>query len=223
MSERWKNYFIKENAFEGSWLTTAVAHWGFHETLYGMIKSICPPGAKLLDVGCGPGWSDFYLASLGFEVTGIDNEPILIDLAREKNNQLGTGSQFIVADAFDLSSLQSKFYLSFSCGVLEHFDRDVTIKLLKEQAKYSDYVLIQIPTKYTKYAGGITDERIYSISELASIVRDAGMDTVVKFGYGDVCATKFHILCRRILPRFLYRIMQNFGFAYAMAVIGKVK
>ena len=223
MSERWKNYFIKENAFDGSWLTTAVSHWGFHETLYGMMRSICPPGAKLLDVGCGPGWSDFYLAALGFDVLGIDNEPALVELAREKNTQLGTNVDFMVADAFDLSTLNRNFFLSFSSGVLEHFDREITVQLLKEQGKYSEYVLIQIPTKYTRYAGGITDERIYTIRELTRIIQDAGMDVVAKFGYGDVCATKSHIFYRRILPRFIYRLLQNFGFSYAIAVIGKVR
>ena len=223
MSERWKNYFIQQKAFGGKWLATAVSHWGFHEHLYGMIQKYCPSGASILDVGCGPGWSVFYLSSLGYKVTGVDNEQILIDLACKQNNQLGTDADFVVADAFDLSALNKKFHLAFSCGVLEHFEKEVTTQLLKEQAKYSDYVLIQIPTKYTKYAGGITDERIYTVHELAEIVRDAGMEVVAKFGYGDVCATKFHIFIRRILPRFMYRIMQNFGFAFAIAVIGKAR
>lgn len=223
MSERWQSYFVEQKAFDGKWLAAAVSHWGFHENLYGMIRTYCQPGAKLLDVGCGPGWSDVYLSSLGYKVTGIDNEPMLIDLALKKNGSLGTEVDFVVADAFDLSGLEKSFDLSFSCGVMEHFDREVTVELLREQAKYCEYVLIQIPTKYTKYAGGITDERIYSIHELADIVRDAGMDVVAKFGYGDVCVTRFHVFLRRFLPRFVYRVMQNLGFAFSIAVIGKAK
>jgi SAM-dependent methyltransferase len=222
MSERWKNYFVKQKAFEGEWLATAVAHWGFHERLYGMIQKYCSPGAKLLDVGCGPGWSDLYLSSLGYKVTGLDNEPVLIELAQKQSEKLGGGVNFVVGDAFDLSKLDKRFDLSFSCGVLEHFDRSVTVELLKEQAKFSNYVLIQIPTKYTKYAGGITDERIYSINELCKIVEAAGMTVVTKFGYGDVCVSKMHVLLRLVMPRFAYRLIQNAGFAFSIAVIGKV-
>lgn len=221
MADRWREYFDSYGAFDPDWLKTAVAHWGFHEILYGMIQRYCAPSSRILDVGCGPGWSDMYLASLGYKVVGVDNEPTLVDLANQQAQRLGASAEFQVADAFDLSGLQGRFDLAFSCGVLEHFDRDVTVQLLKEQAKYSKYVLIQIPTKYTAYTGAITDERIYSVDELASIVRDAGMDVVSKFGYGDLAATPVHMASRRFLPRAALRLLQNRGYAYCIAVIGR--
>lgn len=221
MAERWREYFDSYGAFNNNWLSSAVAHWGFHEVLYGMIQRYCASSARILDVGCGPGWSDMYLASLGYTVVGIDNEPTLVDLANEQAQRLGSSAKFQVADAFDLSPLYGQFDLAFSCGVLEHFDREVTVKLLEEQAKCAKYVLIQIPTKYTAYTGQITDERIYSIDELASIVRDAGMQVAAKFGYGDLAATRVHIALRRLLPRALWRIFQNRGYAYSIAVIGR--
>lgn len=220
MSDRWKKYFDSHGAFNEDWLGTAVAHWGFHETLYGMIARHCPKPARILDVGSGPGWSEFYLSSIGYDVTGIDNEPALVDLARKQAEHLGVSARFEVADAFDLSAFYSKFDLVFSCGVLEHFDRDVTIQLLKEQARCASHVIIEIPTKYTAYAGGITDERIYTINQLAEIVEEAGLRVVAKFGYGDLTATATHIFLRRVLPRAVWRWLQNQGYAYSIAVIG---
>ncbi|NWB85478.1 class I SAM-dependent methyltransferase [Pseudomonas gingeri] len=221
MADRWHEYFDSCGAFNSNWLTSAVAHWGFHEVLYGMIQRYCAPSSRILDVGCGPGWSDMYLSSLGYKVIGIDNEPTLVELANQHAQRLGATAAFQVADAFDLSGLQGQFDLAFSCGVLEHFDRDVTVRLLEEQAKCSKYVLIQIPTKYTAYTGVITDERIYSVDELASIVRDAGMEVVSKFGYGDLAATPVHRASRRFLPRAALRLLQNRGYAYSIAVIGR--
>jgi len=221
LSERWKNYFDSHGAFDQNWLGTAVAHWGFHETLYGMIARHCPAPARILNVGSGPGWSELYLASIGYDVTGIDNEPSLVALARERASLIGVPAKFEVADAFDLSAFESKFDLVFSCGVLEHFDRDVTVKLLREQAKCAKKVLIQIPACYTAYTGEITDERIYSINELSKIVEDAGLRVVSKFGYGDLAFTPMQIFLRRILPRVAWRIAQNKGFAYSLAVIGE--
>lgn len=220
MSERWQTYFKKNGAFDQNWLGTAVAHWGFHETLYGMIARHCPAPARILNVGSGPGWSEFYLASIGYDVTGIDNEPTLVDLARERASLIGVPAKFEVADAFDLSAFESKFDLVFSCGVLEHFDREVTIRLLKEQARCAKYVVIQIPTKYTAYSGGITDERIYTVAQLGALVEEAGLNVVGKFGYGDLAATHAHIFLRRFLPRAVLRLMQNRGYAYSIAVIG---
>ena len=105
--------------------------------------------------------------------------------------------------------------------MLEHFDRQVTVNFLTEQALCAYKVLIQIPAIYTKYTGEITDERIYSINQLAKIVEDAGLRVVEKFGYGDLTATRTQVLLRRLLPRAIWRVAQNMGYAYCLAVIGE--
>lgn len=221
MSERWKEYFNGHKAFDPNWLQSAVPHWGFHEALYGNILQYCPTGGRILDVGCGPGWSTMYLASKGFVSLGVDNEKTLVELARARASRLESPALFEVADAFDLSAYHGKFDLAFSCGVLEHFDRDTTVQLLAEQARCAKHVIIQIPTRYTAYAGGITDERIYSVGELAKIVRDSGMVVESTFGYGELSATSIHKLLRLGLPRALWRMAQNAGYAYAIAAVGR--
>jgi 2-polyprenyl-3-methyl-5-hydroxy-6-metoxy-1,4-benzoquinol methylase len=40
--------------------------------------------ARILDVGCGPGWVTEYFARLGYEMTGIDISDGLIQVARER-------------------------------------------------------------------------------------------------------------------------------------------
>lgn len=220
MSERWKEYFDGHKAFDANWLQSAVPHWGFHETLYGNIQRYCPRGGRILDVGCGPGWSAMYLAAQGYAATGIDNEASLVELARRQASRIGSSATFEVADAFDLSAFHGKFDLAFSCGVLEHFDREITIQLLAEQARCAKYVLIQIPSRYTAYTGQITDERIYTIAELRQIVVDAGLELEKSFGYGDLNATAVHLALRQLLPRAAWRILQNMGYCYSIAVIG---
>ncbi len=220
MTERWKTYFDDHGAFDPQWLKTAVQHWGFHETMYGMISRHCPAPARLLDIGSGPGWSGFYLSTLGYDVTGVDNEPSLVELARARAEQLSVRCRFEVGDAFDLSAYYGSYDLVFSNGVLEHFDRDITVKLLREQAKCAPLVLIEIPTKHTAQSDGVTDERIYSIGQLAKIVEDAGLSVQVKFGYGELASTPTNIFLRRMLPRAVWRWLQNRGYAYCIAVLG---
>ncbi|HEV7860909.1 MAG TPA: methyltransferase domain-containing protein [Pyrinomonadaceae bacterium] len=43
-----------------------------------------PTGSRILDVGCGSGWLSEYFARLGYDVTGIDISPALIEMARER-------------------------------------------------------------------------------------------------------------------------------------------
>jgi len=220
MTERWKHYFDEQGAFDRRWLSSAVTHWGFNEVLYGMIGRYISTPAKILDVGCGPGWSDLYLTSAGYEVVGIDNERSLVDQARGVAERLGIPTRFEVADAFDLKSYYGQFDLSYSCGVLEHFDREVTVRLLSEQGRCAKYVLIQIPTRFTAYGIPLTDERIYTVDQLKQIVRDAGLHVVTSFGYGDVTVTRSQIWLRRLLPRMMWRGLQDRGFAFSIGVLG---
>jgi len=221
MTDRWLSYFNRQGIQDTRWLEAAVTHWGFHEILYGIIKRHCPVPARIIDVGCGPGWSDLYLSAMGYEVLGVDNEPRLVDVAIDLKTRLGAAAQFEVGDAFNLSTQYGQFDLAYSCGVLEHFDRDVTVNLIQEQARCARYVLIQIPTKYTALTGEITDERIYTISELKRIVQDAGLRVVTAFGYGDITATRSQIWLRRLLPRIVWRWLQDRGYAYSIAVLGE--
>lgn len=43
-----------------------------------------PPGARVLDVGCGPGWISEWLVRCGFRVTGVDISPDMLVVARER-------------------------------------------------------------------------------------------------------------------------------------------
>jgi glycosyltransferase involved in cell wall biosynthesis/SAM-dependent methyltransferase len=47
-----------------------------------------PPGARILDVGCGSGWLSEYFARLGYDVTGIDISDELIAMARERVDRI---------------------------------------------------------------------------------------------------------------------------------------
>jgi SAM-dependent methyltransferase len=43
-----------------------------------------PTGSRILDVGCGSGWLSEYFARLGYAMTGIDISPALVEMARER-------------------------------------------------------------------------------------------------------------------------------------------
>jgi 2-polyprenyl-3-methyl-5-hydroxy-6-metoxy-1,4-benzoquinol methylase len=43
-----------------------------------------PPGARILDAACGSGWLSEYFARLGYDVTGIDISPQLIEICEDR-------------------------------------------------------------------------------------------------------------------------------------------
>ena len=216
MTERWQEYFKEEGSKYHGILEFAADHWNYNSPLYLKIKRLVKPPARIMDVGCGLGFSAIYLQECGYEVVGIDNDAAIVKQARGNAKKFGSGAAFEQCDAFDLSRYHDRFDLVYSSGFVEHYDRAVTIRFLREQSECARFVLAVIPTRYTKYSSGVTDERTYTGSQLCRIVEEAGLKIVDRFGYGDVFSP-FHSLIRCILPYGLYHVLRN-RFSYAMDV-----
>jgi SAM-dependent methyltransferase len=72
---------------------------------------------RLLDVGCGPGWTSLFLARAGYDVVGVDISERMIEIARERSIQENTPAEFLVGDMEDLDPGCSDFdgALFFDC------------------------------------------------------------------------------------------------------------
>ncbi|MGY0003855.1 class I SAM-dependent methyltransferase [Micromonospora sp. I033] len=63
-----------------------------------LVDTLVPPGARLLDAGCGTGRVAAALAARGHTVVGVDADPVLVDAARADH----PGPRFLVADLAEL-------------------------------------------------------------------------------------------------------------------------
>ncbi|MBI4652578.1 class I SAM-dependent methyltransferase [Candidatus Desantisbacteria bacterium] len=90
------------------------AYCGEYLVQIGTIMSLLPqPPAKLLDLGCGTGWTSCLFAKRGYEVTGSDIADDMIKNANINKNREGLNNlQFIVCDYENL-----KFDSEFDCAV----------------------------------------------------------------------------------------------------------
>jgi 2-polyprenyl-3-methyl-5-hydroxy-6-metoxy-1,4-benzoquinol methylase len=75
----------------------------------------------VLDAGCGTGDNALYLASLGFEVWGVDAADSAIKKAKEKAKEREISVNFLVCDALRLQLLQNKFNTVIDCGLFHVF------------------------------------------------------------------------------------------------------
>lgn len=72
---------------------------GRYLTRIGVILDLLPPPPlRVLDLGCGTGWTSVFLARCGYEVVGQDIAPDMIDGAREMADREGAGATFVVSD-----------------------------------------------------------------------------------------------------------------------------
>jgi 2-polyprenyl-3-methyl-5-hydroxy-6-metoxy-1,4-benzoquinol methylase/glycosyltransferase involved in cell wall biosynthesis len=90
-----------------------------------------PPGARVLDVGCGSGWLSEYFARLGYEVKGIDISASLIEMSRERVARVPYGvdhetplrCNFAVHD-IEAAPLPEKFDAIICYDSLHHFEAE---------------------------------------------------------------------------------------------------
>ena len=83
-------------------------HVNLYNDSYDYICKFIPKqGAKLLEIGCGPGNITKYLLSKrpDFDIFGIDMAPNMIELAKKNN----PSADFAVMDSREISSLNTKY------------------------------------------------------------------------------------------------------------------
>ncbi len=86
-----------------------------------LIKSGKMQPCKAIDLGCGTGNYAIYLASLGFEVTGIDISPSAITIAKEQAKKKGVQCNFLVADVLGgLQEVTEAFHFAYDWELLHH-------------------------------------------------------------------------------------------------------
>lgn len=99
-----------------------------------------PVGARILDVACGSGWLSEYFARLGYDVTGIDISPALVQLSEERvramppliDHEKTIQCRFRVHD-IEASPFPEKFDAVICYDALHHFvDEQASVRHIAE-------------------------------------------------------------------------------------------
>lgn len=216
MSDRWTAYIRGGIERAGGPIPFALNQWSFLAPISAAIARHAPTGGRLLDVGCGAGIYSSLLAHHGYQVTGIDEEPRIVELARETAQYFRAPAVFEQGSAFDLRAWHDKFDLVYSLGVVEHFDADVTAQLIEEQARCAPRVLVAIPTRHTRHAAPPSDERFYSRRQFEQLLASTGLRLQESFVYGDL-PTPAALAAGRLLPKVITRPIRHL-FTYGMGL-----
>ena len=86
-----------------------------------LIKNEGVKRCKTIDLGCGAGNYAIYLASVGFDVTGVDIAPTAIEIAKENAKRQGIKCTFVVADVLgNLEEVKETFDFAYDWQLLHH-------------------------------------------------------------------------------------------------------
>jgi SAM-dependent methyltransferase len=85
-----------------AWPERIEREWPFLERVF------ATPGGRLLDLGCGTGEHSRFLASKGFDVTGIDSSPSMIEKATD--TPVPPNLRFVRGDIRDVEALTAGLF-----------------------------------------------------------------------------------------------------------------
>jgi len=100
---------------------------GYIDKAYDRLISHIQPGAVMLDIGCGTGLLTLRAARRGARVTGIDINPEMLEIARQKVRQAGleTEVNFREMGVAELEKELDEQYDAVLCGLcLSEFSED---------------------------------------------------------------------------------------------------
>ena len=86
----------------------------------GLFMVLPPSPARLLDLGCGSGWTSVFFARRGYLVTGQDIAPDMIVLAEKNRSAAGiSGLEFVVSD-YESMGFDEEFDAAVFYDALHH-------------------------------------------------------------------------------------------------------
>ena len=104
---------------------TGLALGPFYAGVADHVAAIAPEGARVLEIGCGPGTLSIRLGRLGLEVTGLDLDPAMIERARANAGRaedgVGMRPSFLVGDVASLAFADASFDLVVSTLSMHHW------------------------------------------------------------------------------------------------------
>src|SRR5712692_2473774 len=128
-----QTYDVEDNGYDDDWPLTE--QWA---------RSL---GGPLLDLACGTGRMALRLAAQGYQVTGVDVVPEMIERARQKAAERSVSIEWVVADArgFHLHKQFSGIYMLMNAFqfILTRADQEAMLACVREHLQPEGYFLFE--------------------------------------------------------------------------------
>lgn len=159
-------------------------------TLERMLDAVgLEPGAALLDIGCGSGWTSLFLAERGYAVTGYDLVPANVELCRTRAERWRSQATFEVADMEELPPGEPAD-AALILEALHHSTRQrAVLASVARRLRPGGWLLIGEPSWLHRISPGAREtrrergwvERGISVRRLQRDLRDAGFERTRRF------------------------------------------
>ena len=160
-----------------------------YRNLLSHVEPLIREEAKVLDIGCGTGAIDFYLASRGLHVTGIDVSKEAINAAKENSRRLGMvdKTNFYTCD-FPVNGVGGIYDLVLVLDVLEHMHSDLyAIRKMKKSLAQEGFIIFSVPLLSAplfrigvlkNFENRVGHLRRYDINKFSDLMEKSGLQII---------------------------------------------
>lgn len=142
------------------------------------------PKSKLLEAGFGSCVLSIYLSKKGYELTSIDIDDGIIELARKHTEMMGGSVKVEKGDIFKTGLRNKSFDVVFHQGVLEHFDPPEIIEILNEQKRVGNKIIFSVPSnRYRIPDMELGDERLWSQEKWRGVIKLTNLKIISEFSF----------------------------------------
>jgi SAM-dependent methyltransferase len=178
VNTRWNRSDAPRGAeYDARWTRLAAAGQNIHGEA-DLIESLLAEigGTRVLDAGCGTGRVAIELRSRGFDVVGVDADPVMLDTARQNAPEIS----WIHADLVDLGThLGEEFHIAALAGNVMIFVEPGTESRVVEQ------VSGRLARGGLLVAGFKVDSARLSLDDYDRFAADAGLEPFARWATWD--------------------------------------
>ncbi|MFX0095957.1 MAG: class I SAM-dependent methyltransferase [Candidatus Hodarchaeota archaeon] len=161
-----------------------------------------PPPAKLIDLGCGTGWTSCFFARAGYDVLGVDISPHMIELANKNKKRYGTKQVNFIVDDFASLKISETFECAVFFDSLHHAeDEYAAIASVYDLLKEGGVCVASEPgVGHSVSEAAINAVNRFNVTEkdmppkyVIKMAREIGFRKFDVFPHADLIAHNFHI------------------------------
>jgi SAM-dependent methyltransferase len=136
-NDRWDEIWQEKSRVSSGRIGSILARDVIYRTVVNILRKEIPDagGKQVLETGSGTGLVSLELAGRGADVFLLDLSPDAIRFSRTAFERAGAGQESAQADILSLPIKDNSFDVTWSGGVIEHFEQYDQIKILTEMLR----------------------------------------------------------------------------------------
>jgi len=174
------------------------------------VEQNTPDQGNILESGAGTGTVSLHLSQKGYNSTTLEKDPDMIRLSELLQKILGGQSDRHEGCMKDLPFSDKSFDTVFNHGVLEYFNEEEVIRIIREQLRVASRFVFAVPTSWNRASYIEECENLWSYPKWKNLVKDSGATLVKSFSYFSY--RRFRETLNRLLGMKMQYVSPGVGF-----------